>query len=87
MQPGSLVLLGHGENSIYKIHQELRKNYPELSDRLHEVIASISNESRINQAFNRYNPQVVFHAAAHKHVPIMEKNLQEAVFNLSLIHI
>jgi FlaA1/EpsC-like NDP-sugar epimerase len=81
MKPASLILLGHGENSIFEIHKELKREYPELSDRLHWVIASISDKARIDQVFNRYRPQVVFHAAAHKHVPIMENNLQEAVNN------
>lgn len=81
MKPASIILLGHGENSIFEIHKELRQQYPELSDRLHWVIASISDKARINQVFCRYRPHVVFHAAAHKHVPIMENNLQEAVNN------
>lgn len=81
MNPASLILLGHGENSIYEIHKELRHRYPELTDRMHCVIASIPDESRINQVFNNHHPQVVFHAAAHKHVPIMENNTLEAVYN------
>ncbi|MHB1002083.1 MAG: UDP-N-acetylglucosamine 4,6-dehydratase family protein, partial [Armatimonadota bacterium] len=81
LKPTSLVLLGHGENSIFEIQKELRQRFPELSDRLHWVIASIADEPRINQVFSRHRPQVVFHAAAHKHVPIMENNLQEAVHN------
>ena len=81
LKPASIVLLGHGENSIFEIHKELRRDYPELSDRLHWVIASIADEWRINQVFARHRPHVVFHAAAHKHVPIMESNLQEALHN------
>lgn len=81
MKPSSIILLGHGENSIFEIQKELKQQYPELSDRLHWVIASISDKSRIDQVFNKHRPHVVFHAAAHKHVPIMENNLQEAVNN------
>lgn len=79
--PDSLFLLGHGENSIHQIHQELRNTHPQLSERIQYVIASVSHRHRINQTFERYRPDVVFHAAAHKHVPIMETNEQEAVTN------
>ncbi|HET7042369.1 MAG TPA: polysaccharide biosynthesis protein, partial [Gemmatimonadales bacterium] len=74
-----LVLLGHGENSIFTIHNELRAVYPEV--RLHAVIADVRDPKRINEIFRRYRPQAVFHAAAHKHVPLMEDNPEEAVTN------
>nr|WP_211184576.1 nucleoside-diphosphate sugar epimerase/dehydratase [Paenibacillus lemnae] len=77
--PGKLLLLGHGENSIYQIGRELKKDYPELSCEL--IIADIQDEKRIDQIFRVHRPQVVFHAAAHKHVPIMERNPAEAVKN------
>lgn len=81
LRPASLVLVGHGENSIFDIRQELQRDFPEMADRIYWVIASVSNEFRINQIFDSFSPQVVFHAAAHKHVPIMESNLLEAVHN------
>lgn len=81
LKPASLVLLGHGENSIHRIYCELQREYPSLSDRMHCVIASVADECRMNQVFARFRPQVVFHAAAHKHVPMMEANEQEGVHN------
>jgi len=79
--PASLVLLGHGENSIHNIHKELVESFPQISDRFECVIASTANQSRINQIFKYHRPEIVFHAAAHKHVPMMESNEQEAVSN------
>jgi FlaA1/EpsC-like NDP-sugar epimerase len=81
LKPHSLVLLGHGENSIFQIYNELRRDFPQLCDRISWVIASVSDERRINQVFSRVKPHVVFHAAAHKHVPIMESNILEAANN------
>jgi FlaA1/EpsC-like NDP-sugar epimerase len=80
-EPTSLILLGHGENSINLIHQELRIKYPELADRLKVVIASVADEARINQVLHQHRPHIVFHTAAHKHVPIMEVNAVEAMQN------
>ncbi len=77
--PSELVLLGHGENSIFEILLELREDYPNLL--LSPVIADIRNEERLSQIFQEHQPQVVFHAAAHKHVPLMEVNIVEAVTN------
>ncbi len=77
--PSELVLLGHGENSIFEILLELNQDYPNLS--LSPVIADIRNAERLAQIFKRHEPQVVFHAAAHKHVPLMEVNIVEAVTN------
>lgn len=81
LRPASLVLLGHGENSIHQIYRELRSACPEMAERIDYAIASVSHTERIGQVFRRYRPNVVFHAAAHKHVPIMEENEQEAVHN------
>lgn len=78
-QPQQLLLLGHGENSIYDIHLELREKHPELE--LKPIIADIRDEARIRQVFEQYRPSVVFHAAAHKHVPLMEANPTEAIKN------
>ena len=81
LDPEALILLGHGENSIHKIHRELCENHPAMEDRLRMVIASVADEPRMNQVFQVHRPQIVFHAAAHKHVPIMEANVLEAAQN------
>lgn len=78
-QPKELLLLGHGENSIYDIELELRKKYSGLN--IKTIIADIQDVQRIEQVFSLYRPSVVFHAAAHKHVPLMERNPAEAVKN------
>lgn len=78
-QPARLVLLGHGENSIFETYQALKKAYPSVS--LVTAIADVRDEERITQVFSRNKPQVVFHAAAHKHVPLMETNIEECVLN------
>jgi FlaA1/EpsC-like NDP-sugar epimerase len=77
--PKCLILLGHGENSIFKIHSELDSKYPALMT--HAVIADIRDEARISSIFAEFRPEVVFHAAAHKHVPLMEENVVEAITN------
>ena len=77
--PSELVLLGHGENSIFETYLELREDYPDLL--LSPVIADVRHMERLRQVFEHHQPQVVFHAAAHKHVPLMEVNVVEAVTN------
>jgi FlaA1/EpsC-like NDP-sugar epimerase len=77
--PERIVLLGHGENSIYEIHHELQTRFPDLA--LSTVIADIRDEQRIDAVMARFKPHAVFHAAAHKHVPLMEENLVEAITN------
>ena len=77
--PAGLILLGHGENSIFEIFLELREDYPGLV--LSPVIADVRDAPRLAQVFSQHQPQVVFHAAAHKHVPLMEVNIVEAVTN------
>jgi FlaA1/EpsC-like NDP-sugar epimerase len=77
--PAELVLVGHGENSIFEIMVELEQSFPELE--LYPVIADVRDRVRLEHVFNRFKPEVVFHAAAHKHVPLMEKNVEEAVTN------
>ncbi len=74
-----LILLGHGENSIFDINNELRSRYPDVT--VIPVIADIRDRQRITKIFDKYRPQAVFHAAAHKHVPLMEDNPEEAVTN------
>ncbi|MFQ5568408.1 MAG: polysaccharide biosynthesis protein [Rhodothermales bacterium] len=82
LKPDELVLLGHGENSIFRIEAELRRRQEEpLAVRLHPVIADIRDRHRMEHVFATYRPDVVFHAAAHKHVPLMESNLEDAVTN------
>lgn len=78
-QPSKLLLLGHGENSIYLIEMELRNKFPHVH--LETVIADIQDRDRMDEVFASFKPQVVFHAAAHKHVPLMERNPSEAVKN------
>ena len=78
--PKRLLLLGHGENSIYLIHRELQEKYGE-SIELIPVIADIQDRERIFDIMATYHPNVVYHAAAHKHVPLMEYNPHEAVKN------
>jgi len=77
--PSALMLLGHGENSIYEAILDLRSSHPDQP--LHPVIADIRDRDRITTVFEDYRPQVVFHAAAHKHVPLMELNVEEAITN------
>lgn len=78
-RPASLVLLGHGENSIFDAQVELRERYPSLN--VIAVIADIRDRHRMRQLFDRLRPMIVFHAAAHKHVPLMEDNPEEAITN------
>jgi FlaA1/EpsC-like NDP-sugar epimerase len=78
-RPACLVLLGHGENSIFDVQVQLAEQFPDV--RTVPVIADIRDVSRIEQVFERLRPTVVFHAAAHKHVPLMEENPEEAVTN------
>ncbi len=77
--PEVLIMLGHGENSIFEAMLELREDFPVLPVKL--VIADIRDKNRIQSVFTDFRPQVVFHAAAHKHVPLMEINVEEAVTN------
>lgn len=77
--PSSLILLGHGENSVFEALIELSDAYPALP--MHPVIADIRDSDRISNVFDSWQPQVVFHAAAHKHVPLMEVNVEEAITN------
>lgn len=78
-EPETLVLLGRGENRIYEIEQELRRRHSATT--LETVIADIRDRSRIDEIFFEYGPHIVFHTAAHKHVPLMERNVREAVLN------
>ena len=77
--PKQLLIVDIYENSTYDIQQELKRNYPDLD--LVVLIASVRNTKRIDQIFATYHPQIVYHAAAHKHVPLMEDSPNEAVKN------
>lgn len=82
-KPQQLVILGHGENSVFVIRQELHTWLETTRSKtdLQVVIADVRFPDRIEALFNQYRPQIVFHAAAHKHVPLMEMNPPEAVTN------
>ena len=79
LAPELLVLLDHAENPIFEIEGQLRRRHPSL--KIVPVIADIRDEGRIRRVFERFRPFAVFHAAAYKHVPLMEENLVEAVTN------
>jgi FlaA1/EpsC-like NDP-sugar epimerase len=78
-QPTELGLLGHGENSIFEALVELNETFPGLP--VLPIIADVRDQDRIRDVFDAFRPEVVFHAAAHKHVPLMELNIEEAVTN------
>jgi len=91
-QPAALILLGHGENSIFQIYHELRQRLADLAREtngrslsplptLIPVIADIRDRERLQRVFSTLAPEIVFHAAAHKHVPLMEENAEEAITN------
>ncbi|GMG61428.1 nucleoside-diphosphate sugar epimerase/dehydratase [Tetragenococcus halophilus] len=79
--PRQLILLGHGENSIYLIHRELSARFKERTTELVPIIADVQNREKIFEVMSKYQPDIVYHAAAHKHVPLMEFNPKEAVKN------
>lgn len=77
--PKMLVILDIYENGAYEIQQELNMKYPQLE--LVVLIGSVRNSSRVNDVFRKYRPDIVYHAAAHKHVPLMETSPKEAIKN------
>ncbi len=77
--PKRLVILDIYENSVYEIQQELKQSYPELD--LVVLIGSVRNTLRMEEIFREYRPDIVYHAAAHKHVPLMEDSPNEAIKN------
>ncbi|HCV2126118.1 TPA: polysaccharide biosynthesis protein [Staphylococcus aureus] len=78
--PERIILLGHGENSIYLINRELRNRFGKNVD-IVPIIADVQNRARMFEILEMYKPYAVYHAAAHKHVPLMEDNPEEAVRN------
>jgi FlaA1/EpsC-like NDP-sugar epimerase len=77
--PRHLILLGRGENSLYSIERFIDGALPKLSYRT--VVADVRDRAKLEHVFRQFRPQVVFHAAAHKHVPMMEGNADEAILN------
>ena len=78
-KPARLILLGHGENSIYQIHRELIGKYSDID--IVPLIADVQDRKKMFDVMAHYQPDIVYHAAAHKHVPLMEVNPIEAVKN------
>jgi FlaA1/EpsC-like NDP-sugar epimerase len=78
-EPSEIILLGKGENSIFNIMLELHREWPHV--KVSPLILSVTNLDGLRLAFEKYNPEVVFHAAAHKHVYLMEQNPEEAELN------
>ncbi|PRT03981.1 polysaccharide biosynthesis protein [Bacillus wiedmannii] len=79
-KPGKIVLLGHGENSIYNIEMEMRVTYKDTVEITTEI-ADVQDRNKIFEIIDKHRPYIVYHAAAHKHVPLMERNPEEAVKN------
>jgi len=79
LNPSLLLLLGHGENSLFAIEEELKLKFGFHRTKI--ILADVADAARIRNVFSKYRPHVVFHAAAHKHVPIVESNMCEAVRN------
>ncbi len=77
--PARIILLGRGENSIYEINRELRPSSPQIE--LVPIICDVRDDDRLRRVFAEYRPDVIFHAAAHKHVPLMECNPEESIKN------
>jgi len=77
--PADLILLGHGENSIFEAVLDLREAFPALS--IKPIIADLRDTERIKQVLDHCKPNVIFHTAAHKHVPLMEINIEDAITN------
>lgn len=77
--PSLVLLFGRGENSIFSIQQELQRRWPDIQQV--GLIGDVRDEARLRAVFERYHPEVVFHAAAHKHVPLMEEAPSEAILN------
>lgn len=78
-KPERLVIVDIYENNLYDIEQELKYNYPE--GKISAIVASVREKKRLNEIFNEFKPYLVFHAAAHKHVPLMETSPLEAIKN------
>lgn len=80
--PERILLLGKGENSLFHIHQMMEHAFPAIEFKI--IVADVRDRDKIQKIFQMYRPHAVFHAAAHKHVPLMEANPDEAIFNNAL---
>jgi FlaA1/EpsC-like NDP-sugar epimerase len=78
-KPSNLIMIDIGENYLHQLETDL-SNYNSPSEN-HYVLCSVVNEKKMNKLFEEFKPQLVFHAAAHKHVPLMEENIDEAILN------
>jgi FlaA1/EpsC-like NDP-sugar epimerase len=78
-RPRKLIALDIYENTVFELSNEIKSNYPNLEFEV--VIASVRSKKRLREVFIKYKPHVIFHAAAHKHVPLMERNPKDAVIN------
>ena len=79
LNPKRLLMLGHGENSIHSALMDFKESFPSLE--IQPLIADIRDLPRLSVLFERWQPEVIYHTAAHKHVPLMESNIEEAVTN------
>ncbi len=79
--PKQLLLVGHGEHSIYLIEKELRQHHTQKDVEIIPIIGDVRDKTRMNDIIQTYKPKKIYHAAAHKHVPLMEDNAREAVKN------
>jgi FlaA1/EpsC-like NDP-sugar epimerase len=79
LEPRGLILLGHGENSIFEVGLDLQLSFPDLVT--HQVIADVRDRERVERVIAEHCPSIIFHAAAHKHVPFMESDFEEALTN------
>lgn len=79
--PARILLVGHGEFSIYSIEKELQKKYGKIGTEIIPIIADVQDRDRIFNIVKQYQPWIIYHAAAHKHVPLMEHNPHEAIKN------
>jgi len=84
LKPSRLVLVEHSEFALYKIHEELiamRERFELASINIHPFLSSVRNVKSIERAFSDYSPNTVYHAAAYKHVPLVEENAAEGILN------
>ena len=79
LDPSKIIAVGRGENSIFELLHEMGRSFPNV--RVHPVIADVRDHGRMAQVIGTHRPYSFFHAAAHKHVPLMEANVAEAVLN------
>lgn len=79
LNPARIILLGHGENSIFEIELNLRLSFPNLIT--HQAIVDVRDKKGVSWVVKKYRPQVIFHAAAHKHVHLMETNMRDSIIN------